>query len=222
MLQNSGRSGGGGFTLIEVLVMLLLVSLLAAAVFPVVTQRVSRVEPARAADHLGKLRMGIEAFAQDVEGAHAGDLRQLLSPVSSADAAIRRASQVQAFSAADSAGWRGPYLDVAEFAGGTLLTGFQVPIRREFTRFDSVHNAPAGSAGYQDGGSGLFVAVRVGSQGRQLTAAQFEAINDLVDGEAERDGPGANSSWTLGRLRFDNSLQPADSIAYYLAVPLDR
>ena len=66
-----------------------------------------------------------------------------------------------------------------------------------------------------DGGpSVLFDAVAL------LTSA--EAINDLVDGEGEPDGPGAGSSWTLGKMRFDNSLVPADTIAYYLAVPIER
>ena len=222
MLQISRRSGWGGFTLIEVLVMLLLVSLLAAAVFPVVTRRVTRVEPVRAAHDLALLRTALDAFAADLGEAQAAEVAQLLSPVSTASRAIRRSGEGLAFTAADSARWAGPYLDPAALSGGSLLTGFEVPIRREFTRFDARRSLPYGSEGFRADADGVFLAIRVGSAGRHLTAAQFEAINDLVDGEEESDGPGASSSWTLGRFRFDDSLQPGDSIAYYLAVPLDR
>lgn len=222
MLLNSGRRGWGGFTLIEVLVMLLLVSLLAAAVFPVVTRRVSRGEPVRAAHDLGRLRAAIEAFGQDFGGVHAGRLEHLVTSVSTADVAIRRATEAVGFTAADSSRWAGPYLESPVGDGAAAITGFDVPIRAEFTRFDSMHSAPSGATGFRADGRGLFVAVRLGAPGRQLTAAQFEAINDIVDGEAERDGPGSNTSWSLGRLRFDNSLAPADSIAYYLAVPLEK
>lgn len=220
MLHNSGRYGWDGFTLIEVLVMLLLVSLLAAAVFPVVTQRVSRGEPVRAADDLGRIREALEAFGHDVRSGYSSDLEDLATPIGTSDLAIRRSGEGAPFSGADSAGWNGPYID-ASLRDGAVVTGFGVPIRDDFTRFDATSSAPSGGHEFRSSDTSLFVAVQIGTAGRQLTAAQFEAINDLVDGREEPDGPGPNTSWTEGRMRFDNSLVPADSIAYYLAVPIE-
>lgn len=222
MLLTSGRHDSGGFTLVEVLVMLLLLSLLAAAVFPVVTRRVSGVEPARAAEDLVRLGDGLQAFGRDLGGVHAATIGQLLDPVGTTEHGIVREAEGVQYSEMDSARWSGPYLDPRSFSGGPQVTGFGVPIRPELTRFDGVSNAPSGAAAFRADAEDLYLAVRIGSAGRHLTPAQFEAINDLVDGEWERDGPGPNSSWTLGRLRFDASLQPADSIAYFLAVPLPR
>lgn len=222
MPQHILRNGRAGFTLIEVLVTLLLVSLLAAAVFPVVTRRVSRDEPARAAQDLGAIRTGIEAFGLDLRSAYPGDLEDLATPISTSDQAIRRESQSHGFVAVDSTRWDGPYIDAAVADGGMLVSGFAAPVRDDFTRFDGTHSVPYGATGFATAGTSLFVAVQVGTPGTQLSAAQFESINDLVDGEGEPDGPGPGSSWTLGTLRFDNSLVPADSIAYYLAVPIER
>lgn len=222
MHQHSVRSDQHGFTLIEVLVSLLLLSLLAAAVFPVVTQRVSRGEPVKAAQHLGIIRAAVEDFTRDMRGAVPGDLEDLLAPVRmDEDLTIRRGDRLDAFRRTDSAHWRGPYIDSAMVDGGVLTTGFGVPIQDRFTRFDATNNAPYGSPGFDADGRSLFVAVQIGSAGKQLTPSQFEALNDLIDGAEEPDGPGAGTSWTQGRLRFDNSRVPADSIAYYLAAPVE-
>ena len=85
MVEYSGRVRRDGFTLIEVVVMLLLVVLLAAAVFPVVTQRVSRAEPVKAAHDLARLRDAIDAFNRDLRPAHAGDIEDLIASISTAD-----------------------------------------------------------------------------------------------------------------------------------------
>lgn len=222
MHQHTVRHGGAGFTLIEVLVTLLLLSLLAAAVFPVVTQQVSRGEPAKAAQDLSSIRTGIETFSLNVRPSYPGDLDDLITQISTGDNAIRRGSQSDGFTTVDSTRWDGPYIDASVIDGGMLVSGFAAPIRDDFTRFDATHNAPSGAPTFATSGTSLFVAVQVGTPGTQLSASQFEAINDLVDGEGEPDGPGAGSSWTLGKFRFDNSLVPADSIAYYLAVPIEK
>lgn len=222
MHHHTRRSARGGFTLIEVLVTLLLLSLLAAAVFPVITRQVSQGEPARTVADLNSIRTGIETFSLNVRPSYPGDLEDLIAPISTTDQAIRRGSETDGFGTVDSTRWNGPYIDASVIDGGTLISGFGVPIRDDFTRFDATNNAPFGSSGFTTVGTSVFVAVQLGTAGTQLSAAQFEAINDLVDGDAEPNGPGANTSWTLGKLRFSNALVTADTVAYYLSVPIER
>lgn len=211
-----------GITLIEVLVSLMLLSLLAAAVFPVVTQRVSRGEPLRASQELGGVAAAIAAFGGDMQDVLPADLDDLVAPVNTSDRGLRRSGEWEPFRSSELQQWKGPYLDAALVDGGSLTTGFGVPIHDDFIRFDAVNSAPSGAPRFDLDGAGLYVALRIGSAGRQLTVSQFEAINDLVDGPGEPDGPGANHSWTMGMLRFDNSLIAADTIAYYLAAPATR
>jgi prepilin-type N-terminal cleavage/methylation domain-containing protein len=222
MHQCPRQSVRDGFTLIEVLVTLLLLSLLAAAVFPVITQQVSRGEPVKASQDLSSIRTGIETFSLNVRPSYPGDLEDLIAQITTSDLAIRRGSQTVGFGTVDSTRWNGPYIDASVIDGGSLTTGFGVPILDDFTRFDATNNAPFGSANFSSNGTSLFVAVQLGTPGRQLSAAQFAAINDLVDGDGEPEGPGPNTSWTLGKLRFNNSLVAADTLAYYLAVPIEQ
>ena len=90
MFEYSRRIGRDGFTLIEVLVTLLLLSLLAAAVFPVITQQVSRGEPVKASQDLSSIRTGIETFSLNVRPSYPGDLDDLIAPITTGDIAIRR------------------------------------------------------------------------------------------------------------------------------------
>lgn len=216
------RSTRAGVTLIEVLVCLMLVSLLAAAVFPVVTQRVSRDEPLRMAAQVTEIVAAMEGFATDLGGAAPGDLEDLTAPIGHGDRTMTATAQWQPVTETDARRWRGPYLEAAIADGGSLLTGFGVPIRDDLIRFDAERSAPSGTPKFERESASLFLALQIGSAGRQLTAGQFEAVNDLVDGLEERAGPGDSTSWTLGRLRFDNSSVAADTIAYYLAMPVGR
>ena len=84
MFEYSRRIGRDGFTLIEVLVTLLLLSLLAAAVFPVITQQVSRGEPVKASQDLSSIRTGIETFSLNVRPSYPGDLDDLIAPITEA------------------------------------------------------------------------------------------------------------------------------------------
>lgn len=213
-------SDQAGVTLVEILVCLMLVALLAAAVFPVVTQRVGRDEPLRVARALSGIAEGVEAFGRDLGGALPGDLEDLVAPVGRGDRMMSGSREWEPVSDNDSRRWKGPYIEAAIADGGSLLTGFGVPIGDDLLQFDARANAPFGSGGYDSGSPTLFLALEIGSAGRQLTSWQFEAINDLIDGSGEPDGPGIGTSWSLGRIRFDNSRVVADTIAYFLAVPL--
>lgn len=211
-----------GFTLIEVLVCLMLLSLLAAAVFPVVTQRVGRAEPVRAAQQLDAIRKALESFRGDLEGTLPGDIEDLSSRPDADDRWVQPTGGRRSYDEMRIRGWEGPYLETPFPDGGTIATGFDVPIHDDLLPFDERVNAPAGVRVEADGGDSLFLAVRLGRAGRQLTAAQFEAINDLIDGPAEIDGPGPGSSWNRGRFRFEQARGAMGGVGYYLAAPLRR
>lgn len=215
-------SAEDGFTLIEVLVCLMLLSLLAAAVFPVVTQRVGRVEPARAAQQLGAVRAAIESFGQDLEGTLPDDLEDLSTRPDAGDLWVLPRGGRRSYDEGRIRRWAGPYLDSTMPDGGAIATGFEVPIHDDLVPFDGRANAPTGARVEAVRGDSLFLAVRLGRAGRQLTVAQFEAINDLVDGPGELDGPGARTSWNRGRFRFEQAPGVAAGVGYYLAVPLGK
>src|SRR5690606_8270347 len=125
------------------------------------------------------------------------------------------------FDSAAVARWQGPYLDRSVASGAVIMTGFGVPLRDRFVLFDAVAGVPVDGTGYASDAGNLFLALEIGTPGTRLTASQFEAVNDAVDGPAEPNGPGQGTSWSTGRLRFDNSFVAADTIAYYLVMALD-
>lgn len=211
-----------GLTLIEVLVCFMLLSLLAAAVFPVVTQRVARGEPVRARDDLSAIAVALERFSADLDNHLPADLGALNAPIDTADRALLPSGERMGYSDAALAAWNGPYLHHRAGQAGGWSTGFGVPIRAKLIAYDARANLSAASAGFDSMAAEVHAAVEIGTAGRPLTVAQFEAINDLVDGTDEPDGPGPGGSWTSGRLRFGSSGAEADSVGYFLAVPLRR
>lgn len=210
-----------GFTLIEVLVTLILLAVLAAAVFPVVSQQAADADPVKGAQDLSSIRTGIETFNLNIRKAYPGDLEDLATQISTADNVIVRASQSGGYGTSDSIRWNGPYIDASVVDGGGVNTAFGVLINDNLTRYDADNDVPSGRPSFQSTGA-LFVAATIGTSTSHLSAAQFEALNDLIDGEVEVDGPGAATSWTQGKLRFNNKVTASDSIAYYLAVPIAK
>lgn len=224
--DRSGPTGvlrsSGGLTLIEVLVCFILLSLLAAAVFPVVTRRVARGEPDRARDDLAAIATALERFAYDHDGVVPADLDALLAPIDPADGALGRSGQRVPYPEASFAAWDGPYLQLRDGESGLRVTGFGVPIRAELVAFESEANLPADAAGFDSLAAEMYGAVAIGTAGRPLTVGQFEAINDLVDGVDEPDGLGPAGSWKSGRLRLSPTDSGSQNVAYFLAAPLRR
>ena len=211
-----------GLTLVEVLVCLMLLSLLAAAVFPVVTQRVARGEPVRARDDLAAIGEAIERFHRDLEGHVPADLGHLVAPLDSTDRTVAASGVLTPYTTEAASRWAGPYLAAPAMEGVGWITGFGVPIHHELVLFDSVASVPSDGADSRADGGEIHLAVRVGRPGRRLTAAQFEAIDNAIDGPGFPSGSGQGTSWTSGRFRFHESSSPGHGIAYFLALPLDR
>jgi len=207
--------------LIEVLVCLMLLSLLAAAVFPVVTRRAGGEESRRVAEDLSALGAAVDRFVSDLDGALPSDLEDLAARPDQGDGAMDSGGLV-AYTEEQVRRWRGPYFAAPLTDGVALATGFDVPIQHDLVRFDGAANAPLADDDSGSAGKSIYLAVRLGRRGRELTAAQFEAINDLIDGQFERDGPGEGTSWSRGRFRYEPADGGVGGIGYYLTVPIER
>src|SRR5690606_10445462 len=119
---------------IEVLVCLMLLSLLAAAVFPVVTRRADREEPRRVAEDLSALGAAVERFAGDLDGALPSDLEDLAARPDRTDGAMHSSGLV-AYTEEQVQRWKGPYFAAPLTDGVALATGFDVPIQHDLVRF---------------------------------------------------------------------------------------
>lgn len=207
-----------GFTLIEVLVTLILVSLLAAAVFPVVTQQIGAADAPRLGNDLSSIRAGIEQFNANLRKSFPGDLEDLVYQPS--DAGDLTLAGVTYSNDVERNRWDGPYLDVAiaeaaQTPSSTVATtsGFSSTISSELVCYD-----PTGDAVVTPGNcaKGHFVAVQIAD----LSVADFDKINDLFDGDTE-----TNANYlTEGKVRCDSDLAtpPACTVTYYLAVPFRK
>ncbi|MFO7892386.1 MAG: prepilin-type N-terminal cleavage/methylation domain-containing protein [Longimicrobiales bacterium] len=213
-MRNAMRQG---FTLLEMLVTLILLGILVAIVFPVVTQQIDDAEPTKAANDLANIRTAVELFHLNIRPTYPGDIEDLAVQITSATDTDVDGTAFQA--PKDSVRWKGPYVDAAvtsETAADSVIeTGFSGYVVNNLALFDADVNdaddfsAPASS--YPDAAD--FVAIVI----HGLSATEFEATNDLIDGN-ETDGSAAGQSQQAGKLRY---LDPGtgDFSTYYLAVP---
>lgn len=215
--MNAARAvSRAGFTLIEILVTLILLSLLVAAVFPVVTQQLGQADAPRLANDLASVRSGIEAFNANVRKGFPGDLEDLIyEPVTSGTTGDVDVAGVAYISQLPNR-WNGPYADftateaTSKAAGNLFESGFSAFVDYDLTCF----NPASGSAGdaVEACASGYFVAVKI----NDLTLTDFEKVNELFDGSGE------TSSTTVarasGKLRCVVSGTDCGP-AFYLAVP---
>lgn len=202
-----------GFTLIEIMVVLMILSGLIAIMVPVVMDQSRRGDPTRVAGDLSAVGSALSMFR-----AHTltlpDDLEDLANPITSAD----RQLNGMPYSPSMISRWNGPYLDIPMEERGagdptspdSLPTGFKAYIAPVFALYDGRTNDSLPVLAAEDAN---FVAIMI----RGLSPQEFELLNDLVDGEAEEDGtPGCTRcSYDRGNLRYD----PFQEITYYLAAP---
>lgn len=188
---NAGRSSG--FTLLEILVVLVLLGLLIGAIVPNIIAQAGKGEINRIVRDMGTVEEAAKSFRVDVTR-WPGDLDDLQrTPSTTGDADIHGVSYPQGLINR----WSGPYLESVELVGGG-------------TAADSVSTAAGGhfkgftkgdsGNGYQLNGLNYLVLTLSG-----LSDAQLNSLDQEIDGSL---GPAA------GRLRT------ASSTAYYLAAPL--
>jgi prepilin-type N-terminal cleavage/methylation domain-containing protein len=224
----AGRSGKStrGFTLVELLVVLLIVSILIAAIVPVVTRQGETADAVRVANDLQTIGNAIALFQANV-GKTPGDLEDLVNLINPNNATLAdRDSTILAarYTAADSlVRWKGPYLNAvmpdtgaAPLALVAFKTGFGANVRMALQCFNPAPGtvdttAVAACAGAVALGQTRFAAVRVDSLG----LAAFQAVNDIIDGTEA-------TPTTTGRLRCTTAGCALGDRVYYLAVPVGR
>ncbi len=207
----AGRDGG--FTLLEILVSLIILSGLLAVLFPVVMDQVSRGEPTRTAADLSAVASALSMFRANVLTVP-DDLEDLANPITAADRQISG----EPYSVSQLERWRGPYIDVPMVEAGpadvaspdSLETGYKGFILPVLALFDGAAND---SVPLVEAQNANFAAVMVSG----LSDEEFEDLNDVVDGVAELDGwPGCSlCSWDRGKLRR----QLSDGVTYFLVMP---
>lgn len=203
-------AGEDGFTLIEVLVTVLILGLLAAVVFPVVANRAGDADPAVVANDLANLRTGMELFQLDVRPALPGDLEDLVNQI--ATDGSDQTPDAQSFTTGQQTRWNGPYVDLSvpdglNPASSAKETAFNGSVINDLDLFDVETNTVTTTVSNAD-----FVSIRITG----LATAEFEDVNDQIDGDNEPDGTGASDSQSIGKLRF------IGGDAMFLALPFKQ
>ena len=209
MRSNKAIRNRSGFTLIEVLVTLILLAVLAAAVFPVVTQQSAEADPVRAANDLGSIRSAVESFRLNVRPEFPGDLEDLaFAPATTVEASV----DGTVYGTSLPSEWNGPYLDVAlttaagaQQTGHAFETAFGGDVQNDLVCVLATGVPIANQAACTQGTHS------VGAKVTGWSLDQFNEIDALVDGTA---------SATTGKLRFvDLDTSGTPETAVYIVAP---
>ncbi len=218
-----------GFTLIETIVTVGLISVMAAFVVPSVLKKADAADPVKVATDLNSISTAIQSFASDVKGALPGDLEDLTDPlmtngtcntINPCDSTV---THVNIFTVAQAALWRGPYLQasIGPSPDAAIRSGYVADIHNTLVRYDATSGVPEWCSGIGTQlvpcagfivTNPLYVAVRVDS----LNLAQALIVNNIIDGPNEAQ-PGLQ-----GRFRFPTPASPTAlaTPAYFLATPV--
>lgn len=202
-----------GFTLIEIMVALMILSGLIAIMVPVVMDQSQRGDPTRVGGDLNAVGSALSMFRAHVLTVP-DDLEDLANPITVSDRQITG----NQYSSSQLERWNGPYLDtpMEERGAGdpaspdSIPTGFKGFIAPVLALYDGLRNDSLPVTAADDAN---FVALIV----RGINAEEFERLNDLIDGDAEVEGAQGctRCSYDRGNLRYD----PSQELTYYLAVP---
>ncbi len=196
--RGSASKVRGGFTLIEMIVVLLILGLLAAVVIPVVAERANSADPTRVATDLQNLTTGYNLFHLDLRPRYAGDLEDLATAISTSDQDITNT----AYNAGAVNKWDGPYMDFSIVDGATIGTGAGGAIQDSLQGYNASGDVRVNQADIADGH--FIAAVILG-----IDSDEFTLVNNLVDGSSEA------SPTSTGKLRFKAGT--TDSTFYLLA-----
>ena len=208
-----------GFTLVETVVTVGIISALAAVVYPTVVKQFDSADPTRVAEDLSNIRTGIETFGVNVKPLQPKDIEDLANLITNAapDSTARGAL----YTTSDISNWNGPYLGISVPAtlaqkDTAVTTGFGAAILNRLPLFDVDIAAGGDSVATSSAASAEFVAIHI----KGLSGSAFNAINLLIDGPTEATAATRRQS---GRLRCPGAA-PLDTDpctnAYYLAAAL--
>lgn len=193
-----------GFTLIEMLVVMILLALLVGVVFPVIVQQIEDAEPAKAANDMTNIRTAIELFQLNVRPkAYPLNLAQLAIAITTSDNYWSATTSTAQYSSGHANRWNGPYIDknVTAGTGTAFKTGFGGDIQSELTPYDATENVPCCASPY-DAANPIFLAVQITNLGEP----ESRAISELIDG---------SDVLTSGQFRR------VSTVSYYLSVPVN-
>lgn len=195
--------------------MIAILSVIAVVAVPIVIQQAERAGPVRIAHDLASVRTAADLFHLQTRTAYAHYLDDLITGISITDTELDGST----YTAGEVSGWSGPYLDpVLAAPRGNIHTGSDVEIENFFEFFDVDANTAVAAS---NRGIAEFVAISTTT----MTSTTFEAVNDIIDGEAEPDGYGPGLSSHSGRFRLVPPVPtPIASTnvsgwGYYLAIP---
>lgn len=195
--------GKGGFTLIEVLVTLILLAVLVAAVFPVVTQQSEQGDPVRVANDLASVRTAVGQFRLNVRPDYPGDLEDLVFQPSTdvgTDATFKGAAYSNA------SNWNGPYLDISLTENemsppdtNGFYTAFGGQIDGELKCLDATGVSPITPT--SNCAAGNFVAAEL----KYISSSEANLLEEQIDGNTTAN--------TTGKFRHSGNT------AYYIVGP---
>lgn len=208
----------GGFTLIEILVSLILLAVLAAAVFPVVTQQIGAADAPTLANDLSAAKTALDTYNANT-GTFPGDIEDLAYKPVSTEHTILAA----VYSEKELRGWNGPYLEIFMQDGTATLNTSDIA-----NGFGNTENPlvcvdndvspeadPAAVACAKN--SGHFVSVHL----TDFSVEEFLKLNDVVDLSEDDAGFTETQRRQRGKLRCAVSGTDC-SAAYYLATPYTK
>lgn len=113
------RDREGGFTLIEVLVVIALLAALVAIVAPQLFDQLDKGDATQVTSDLGSVATGIKSFRVDVSPTFPGDVEDLVLQIDGSDVNL----EGNAYNSGQQNRWSGPYLEVNLASGATATSG---------------------------------------------------------------------------------------------------
>lgn len=197
MRSEHGRgSHSAGFTLVELLVTLLIISVLIAAVYPVVIRQIENWGALRAARDLTNIRTAVLEFHADVRN-HPMKISQLLIQIADTDTPLwARSGNTTVYTDDEVGRWNGPYIDeMPQFETQDTLayrSGLDIQIQNQLFCVDP--SADPVNIGTCEQGDWVGVYIP------NTRSAVFDAVNELID--PSESGMDDEETRSRGRLRF--------------------